>query len=99
MGLSRDQINDMLCVIAFAELMLLGFISLLLTFGTKFIAKICIPVSVSDTMLPCKKKVEEHEDPKDDRRRLLSFDENVVWRRGLAAAYGDDHCSPKVREI
>ncbi|TKY75351.1 MLO protein-like 1 [Spatholobus suberectus] len=38
-----------------AELMLLGFISLLLTFGTKYIAKICIPESVGDIMLPCKK--------------------------------------------
>ncbi|AES74105.1 hypothetical protein MtrunA17_Chr3g0144171 [Medicago truncatula] len=79
------------------ELMLLGFISLLLTFGTKYIAKICIPNKLGDSMLPCKKG-EVEEESKDDRRRLLSFDfdENVVWRRGLApAAGGDDYCSNK----
>ncbi|XP_004500844.1 MLO protein homolog 1-like [Cicer arietinum] len=79
-----------------AELMLLGFISLLLTFGTKYIAKICIPVKLGDSMLPCKKERVE-EDSKDDRRRLLSFDDdNLVWRRSLAAAAGgDDYCSNK----
>lgn len=33
-----------------AELMLLGFISLLLTVGTRFIAKICIPAELEDTI-------------------------------------------------
>ncbi|KAL9249829.1 MLO-like protein [Drosera capensis] len=37
-----------------AELMVLGFISLILTFGQNFIARICIPSSVANTMLPCK---------------------------------------------
>ncbi|XP_015084528.1 MLO-like protein 9 [Solanum pennellii] len=36
-----------------AELMVLGFISLLLTFGQNFISQICIPERVADTMLPC----------------------------------------------
>ncbi|KAK4355446.1 hypothetical protein RND71_024417 [Anisodus tanguticus] len=35
------------------ELMVLGFISLLLTFGQNYIADICIPEKVADTMLPC----------------------------------------------
>ncbi|KAK4364969.1 hypothetical protein RND71_016327 [Anisodus tanguticus] len=35
------------------ELMVLGFISLLLTFGQKYIADICISERVADTMLPC----------------------------------------------
>ncbi|OIS97900.1 PREDICTED: MLO-like protein 9 [Nicotiana attenuata] len=35
------------------ELMVLGFISLLLTFGQNYISKICIPVKVANTMLPC----------------------------------------------
>ncbi|CAL9133888.1 unnamed protein product [Musa acuminata var. zebrina] len=35
------------------ELMILGFISLLLTFGQSYIAKICIPETLSNTMLPC----------------------------------------------
>ncbi|ONK64241.1 uncharacterized protein A4U43_C07F23590 [Asparagus officinalis] len=37
-----------------AELMLLGFISLLLTFGQNYISSVCIPVHVANTMLPCK---------------------------------------------
>ncbi|XP_073137171.1 MLO-like protein 8 [Henckelia pumila] len=36
-----------------AELMILGFISLILVFSQYHIADICIPVSVADTMLPC----------------------------------------------
>ncbi|CBI40746.3 unnamed protein product, partial [Vitis vinifera] len=40
-----------------AELMLLGFISLLLTIGTRFIAKICIPAELGSTMLPCKQMI------------------------------------------
>ncbi|XP_019186715.1 PREDICTED: MLO-like protein 9 [Ipomoea nil] len=35
------------------ELMVLGFISLLLTFGQSYIAKICIPEAAGNTMLPC----------------------------------------------
>lgn len=90
----------------FAELMLLGFLSLLLTFGTNFVAKICIPLKLSDIMLPCKKEAVEEEEADDRRtRRLLSFDDDddgsVVWRRALAAAAsgGDDHCSQKVSNI
>jgi hypothetical protein len=33
--------------------MVLGFISLILTFGQPYIAKICIPLKVANTMLPC----------------------------------------------
>ncbi|BBH02641.1 Seven transmembrane MLO family protein [Prunus dulcis] len=36
-----------------AELMLLGFISLLLTVGTRYLPKICIPEKYGNTMLPC----------------------------------------------
>ncbi|KAF5455606.1 hypothetical protein F2P56_025166 [Juglans regia] len=35
------------------ELMVLGFISLLLTFGQSFISSMCIPMKFADTMLPC----------------------------------------------
>ncbi|QHN93106.1 MLO-like protein [Arachis hypogaea] len=81
-----------------SELMLLGFLSLLLTFGTNYIKKICIPHSIGDTMLPCKKVVSHGGD---GRRRLLSFeteDDNDVlsWRRILATSIsGDDYCSTK----
>ena len=36
-----------------AKLMVLGFISLLLTFGQNFIVKIRIPEKAADIMLPC----------------------------------------------
>ena len=62
-----------------AELMVLGFISLLLTFSQYYIAKICIPTKVADTMLPC--PVTEKSET-DDRRRLLWYE-----HRMLAGAY------------
>ncbi|WOK92834.1 MLO-like protein 9 [Canna indica] len=37
------------------ELMILGFISLLLSFGQNYIIQICIPVKAANTMLPCQK--------------------------------------------
>ncbi|PKU72837.1 MLO-like protein 10 [Dendrobium catenatum] len=70
-----------------SELMVLGFISLLLTFGQNYIAKICIPESVADTMLPCR-LVETNEDDKEHRRRLLwsSTGEPLSTHRSLAEA-------------
>ncbi|XP_061997504.1 MLO-like protein 10 [Rosa rugosa] len=65
-----------------AELMILGFISLILTFGQSYIAKICIPLKVANTMLPCSQASTASEDEEStSRRRLLSTD-----RRFLAAA-------------
>nr|ACZ81390.1 powdery mildew resistance locus O protein [Prunus persica] len=65
-----------------AELMILGFISLLLTFGQSYIARICIPLKIADTMLPCTvKDVKDEEDDSTSHRRLLWND-----RRSLAAA-------------
>ncbi|XP_073311380.1 MLO-like protein 8 [Primulina huaijiensis] len=55
-----------------AELMILGFISLILVFTQYRIAAICIPVSVADSMLPC---------PAQTPKRRLLFNE----RRNLAA--------------
>lgn len=48
--------------------MVLGFISLLLTFGQSYIAKICIPEAAGNTMLPCAAHVEhlEHHPPGHD---------------------------------
>lgn len=47
-------------LVSFAELMVLGFISLLLTFGQNYIIQICIPQKAANTMLPCR-MVEEAE--------------------------------------
>ncbi|KAF3442861.1 hypothetical protein FNV43_RR16779 [Rhamnella rubrinervis] len=45
-----------------SELMLLGFISLLLAVTQDYIAKICIPANIADNMLPCRKKAQEDEE-------------------------------------
>ncbi|WJX42376.1 hypothetical protein P8452_29619 [Trifolium repens] len=49
-----------------AELMVLGFISLLLTFGQNYISKMCIPQKYGNTMLPClpvSQRIGEHPGP------------------------------------
>ncbi|KAL4569098.1 hypothetical protein LXL04_024726 [Taraxacum kok-saghyz] len=56
-----------------AELMVLGFISLLLTFSQSYIVKICIPDSLADTMLPCavREKTSKKEKSEGIHRLLL----------------------------
>ncbi|KAG8369292.1 hypothetical protein BUALT_Bualt15G0136200 [Buddleja alternifolia] len=86
-----------------AELMLLGFISLLLTVGTTYIAKICVPEEFGKNWLPCDKKIEENDDDHDDgdkgedgHRKLLSYAQEMVWRRALAAGTDQyDYCANK----
>ncbi|KAK4480012.1 hypothetical protein RD792_013069 [Penstemon davidsonii] len=60
-----------------AELMVLGFISLILVFSQYYIADICIPASAANTMLPCPaahvEATEEHR-----RRRLLSNERRIL---------------------
>lgn len=69
------------------ELMVLGFISLLLTFGQNYIAQVCIPSKYANTMLPCPYRgstvpksshglePEEQEEGSDEHhRRLLWYD-------------------------
>lgn len=48
-----------------AELMLMGFISLLLTFTQKYLSKICVPKSVGHSWHPCKYKTDDskYDDP------------------------------------
>lgn len=70
--------------------MVLGFISLILTFGQSYISKICIPSKVADTMLPCKAdgKHDSSDSSGDEhRRRLLWFQ-----HRYLAAAATSTEC-------
>ncbi|CAN1315741.1 MLO protein homolog 1 [Linum perenne] len=84
--------------------MLMGFISLLLTAGTRAIPKICISPKLGRTMLPCSTGVDDDHSYKDDgggegeRRKLLSFDDfhGNSWHRMLAGAEGGaDYCSSK----
>ncbi|KAK4853004.1 hypothetical protein QYF36_002220 [Acer negundo] len=91
-----------------AELMLLGFISLLLTVGSTLIYKICIPASYGQYMLPCKYKSDNSYDQDDDggdkgggggggdNERKLLFYAGDMTRRVLAADAGvGDYCSSK----
>ncbi|KAJ9540452.1 hypothetical protein OSB04_026958 [Centaurea solstitialis] len=78
-----------------AELMLLGFISLLLTVGTTPITKICISESVASTWHPCNKQSEEYSTTGEieNRRRLLSAGDRS--RRILAGASSYNKCAEK----
>lgn len=58
-----------------AELMVMGFISLIFTFCQSYIAEICIPVHLANTMLPCKAK--------DERDTSSSSNEEKTHRRLL----------------
>ncbi|CAK9156287.1 unnamed protein product [Ilex paraguariensis] len=77
-----------------AELMILGFISLLLTFSQYYIAKICIPVKVADSMLPCpahdKAAAKEEAKEEENRRRLLWYEHRL-----LAAGEDPSGCKEK----
>lgn len=93
--------SDNICF-SCTELMVLGFISLLLTFGQNYISKVCITEKIANTMLPCpmiKKHAApaaEHSSPKKDdgddhHRRLLWHDHRFLSADSPAA-----EC-PKVR--
>lgn len=83
--------------------MVLGFISLILTFAQQHIAQLCIPVSYANTMLPCPyHKSEDHSGGGGKgggggggggHRRLLWYEQE---RRILAAGSMGAGCS-KVR--
>ncbi|XP_058090570.1 MLO-like protein 10 isoform X2 [Magnolia sinica] len=72
--------------------MILGFISLLLTFGQNYVVKICIPTKVANTMLPCALKTTATESK--DRRLLWDdpFSDSSLQRRALAAAGAATKC-------
>ncbi|KAA8544020.1 hypothetical protein F0562_021803 [Nyssa sinensis] len=85
-----------------SELMLLGFISLLLTVGQGPISNICISTSVGSTWHPCKKnqiakptETENSDSEEEHRRKLLtttSSFESGSFRRFLASE-GTDKCA------
>ncbi|KAL4591986.1 hypothetical protein LXL04_004963 [Taraxacum kok-saghyz] len=70
-----------------SELMLLGFISLLLTVGQSFITNICISESLGDTWLPCSKK----DIDKEDADHHVT-NEEILSRRFLMGATSGDKC-------
>lgn len=74
-----------------AELMVLGFISLLMTFGQNYIARICIPMKIADTMLPCPLTGSDHNYESGHETEVTGGDHEhhrkLLWyeRRFLAA--------------
>jgi Mlo family len=80
--------------------MVLGFISLLLTFGQNYIIKICITDKMADTMLPCRLKEEtiegEKEIPKEHEKFVLNSFMHLGSRfsreRFLVEASSKPHC-------
>ncbi|KAG2259962.1 hypothetical protein Bca52824_079256, partial [Brassica carinata] len=89
-----------------AELMLLGFISLLLTIGQTPISNICVSKSVASSMHPCSAAQEAEkygkkdsgkkgdDDEKPSHRLLLELAESFIPRRSLATK-GYDKCAEK----
>ncbi|KAL5713761.1 MLO-like protein 8 [Ranunculus cassubicifolius] len=75
------------------ELMVLGFISLILTFSQVYIARICIPYNVADTMLPCSLK-KEYKKVDGDKGNKEEHSRRLLWndRRFLAAGSNAPSC-------
>ncbi|KAK1400716.1 Seven transmembrane MLO family protein [Heracleum sosnowskyi] len=88
-----------------AELTILGFISLLLSVSTTYVVKICIPIKLGKTLLPCQHYKEKSglfddkgENEGGDRRKLLSYAEGMMWHRSLVARdEHEDYCAAKGR--
>ncbi|KAL6979308.1 hypothetical protein U1Q18_020973, partial [Sarracenia purpurea var. burkii] len=83
-----------------SELMLLGFISLLLTVGQGPITKICISKSAGSTWHPCSKsqeaKLAQHDQTsyeEENRRKLLGVSDSHGSFRRVLAAGGTDNCA------
>ncbi|KAK8607380.1 hypothetical protein V6N13_053119 [Hibiscus sabdariffa] len=77
-----------------AELMVLGFISLILTFSQRYISRICIPKTLANTMLPCKAdstQVTSESSEEEHRRRLLSFEHRVLEAAAHVTKCKQDH--------
>ncbi|KAL4186395.1 hypothetical protein AMTRI_Chr09g33660 [Amborella trichopoda] len=69
------------------ELMILGFLSLLLNLGEEYIGKICISYKVADTMLPCPKA-----DTSDTRRLLAELFTSMRADGRILAGAKKDYC-------
>lgn len=69
------------------ELMVLGFISLILTFSQVYIARICIPYKAADSMLPCPLK-ESNEKPKDTGNNEEEHRRRLLWNEHRFLAVG-----------
>ncbi|XP_017435279.1 MLO-like protein 13 isoform X2 [Vigna angularis] len=77
------------------ELMLLGFISLLLTVFQGLISDICISPNLATQMLPCKRP---HRSSEGSAHYQIYYDAIINRRRLLSSGSGSDHCTHKMRE-
>lgn len=96
--------ENLMVILIVAELMLLGFISLLLTVGQSPISRMCISEKVADSWHPCSKEEEnntdssvsdEESEPESSGRRLLAAfvgSGREIPRRVLAGGGGSDKC-------
>ncbi|KAG6475756.1 hypothetical protein ZIOFF_064985 [Zingiber officinale] len=75
-------------------MMILGFISLLLTFSQDQIAKICVPKAVADSMLPCRPDAEST-----GGNKALVLTESHLKRRILAAGGSVVECPPEKEQL
>ncbi|XP_074300094.1 MLO-like protein 9 [Silene latifolia] len=72
------------------ELMVLGFISLLLTFSQNYITAICIPSKAADTMLPCLLNRSKSSASGEEHGRRLLWDDH---RRILVTKASNNKCN------
>ncbi|GMH06615.1 hypothetical protein Nepgr_008455 [Nepenthes gracilis] len=72
-----------------SELMVMGFISLLLTFSQSYISKICVPSKLANTMLPCPY------DGENDNTTSTEESRRLLWngRRFLASDSSTPQCN------
>ncbi|TYJ38497.1 hypothetical protein E1A91_A05G447200v1 [Gossypium mustelinum] len=84
-----------------AELMLMGFISLLLTVTQSLISDICIPRNIANTWHPCDQQAEAHKYGQISGRKLVEFSDDddddgttYIPRRSLATS-NYDKCQEK----
>jgi len=75
------------------ELMLLGFISLLLTVFQGLISDICISPNLATQMLPCKRP---HRSSQGSEHYQIYYDSIINRRRLFSTGSGSDHCTHKV---
>lgn len=82
------------------ELMLLGFVSLLLTVGQGPISRICVSKSIGNSWHPCDMEKESTSYGADEhRRKLFAFVDSGDIQRRVLAATGSDKCAAKARLI
>ncbi|CAN6922050.1 unnamed protein product, partial [Brassica oleracea] len=86
----QDALFEALQKLKEAELMLLGFISLLLTVSQTAIRHICVPPALVSNMFPCKKPLEEeHHAPETSHSLVFNT------RHLLSTGASPDHCTTK----